>query len=106
MRKKHSGGKKGKRADNNASSAIDDGLSVASGHGTEARDAMLLRTHTAIAPWRIVHTDNKRLARLNLMRDILSRLHYTGKKAKLVQPDPGIAFEFTPDCLDAERLAR
>lgn len=73
---------------------------------SEARDAMLLRTHTAIAPWRIVHTDNKRLARLNLMRDILSRLHYTGKKAKLVQPDPGIAFEFTPDCLEAERLAR
>ena len=26
-----------------------------------ARDAMLLRTHTAIAPWRIVRTNNKRL---------------------------------------------
>ncbi len=73
---------------------------------SQARDAMLMRTHTAIAPWRIVHTDNKRLARLNLIRDILSRLHYTGKKAKLVQPDPGIAFEFTPECLEGERLAR
>ena len=73
---------------------------------SEARDAMLLRTNTAIAPWHIVHTDNKRLARLNLMRDILSRLHYAGKKTKLVQPDPGIAFEFTPDCLEAGRLAR
>jgi polyphosphate kinase 2 len=28
-----------------------------------ARDAMLLQTHTAIAPWRIVRTNNKRLAR-------------------------------------------
>jgi polyphosphate kinase 2 len=71
-----------------------------------ARDAMLLRTHTAIAPWRIVRTNNKRLARLNLIRDILSRLHYAGKKNKLVQPDPQIAFEFTPDCIQSQRLAR
>ena len=73
---------------------------------SEARDAMLMRTHTAIAPWHIVHTDDKRLARLNLMRDILSRLHYAGRKTKLVQPDPDIAFEFTPDCIDSKRLAR
>ena len=71
-----------------------------------ARDAMLLRTHTAIAPWHIVRTNNKRLARLNLIRDILSRLHYAGKKSKLVQPDADIAFEFTPDCIQSHRLAR
>ena len=73
---------------------------------SEARDAMLLRTHTAIAPWRIVKADDKRLARLNLIRDILFRLHYAGKKNKLAQPDPGIAFEFTPDCIQSQRLAR
>ena len=73
---------------------------------SETRDAMLLRTHTAIAPWHIVHADDKRLARLNLIRDILSRLHYEGKKTKLVQPDPTIAFAFTPDCIDSKRLAR
>jgi len=73
---------------------------------SEARDTMLLRTHTAIAPWHIVRADDKRLARLNLMRDILSRLHYAGKRAKLVQPDPEVAFEFTPDCIAAKRLAR
>ncbi len=71
-----------------------------------ARDAMLLRTHTAIAPWHIVRADNKRLARLNLIRDILSRLHYGGKKHKLVQPDAEIAFEFAPDCIGSQRLAR
>ena len=73
---------------------------------SEARDTMLLRTHTAVAPWHIVRADDKRLARLNLMRDILSRLHYAGKKNKLVQPDPDVAFEFTPDCIAAKRLAR
>lgn len=71
-----------------------------------ARDAMLMRTHTATAPWRIVRADNKRLARLNLMRDMLSRLHYAGRKDKLVRPDPDIVFEFSPDCLEAGRLAR
>ena len=71
-----------------------------------ARDTMLLRTHTAVAPWHIVRADDKRLARLNLMRDILSRLHYAGKKIKLVQPEPDIAFEFTPDCIATRRLAR
>ena len=73
---------------------------------SEARDSMLLRTHTAVAPWHIVRADDKRLARLNLMRNILSRLHYAGKKNKRVQPDPDVAFEFTPDCITARRLAR
>lgn len=77
---------------------------------SEARDALLMRTHTAIAPWHIapwhiVHTDDKRSARLNLMRAILSRLHYAGKKTKLVQPDPEVAFEFSPDCIKSARLA-
>jgi len=40
------------------------------------------------------------------MRDILSRLHYAGKRSKVVQPDPDIAFEFTPDCIEHKRLAR
>ena len=73
---------------------------------SEARDAMFMRTHTAIAPWRIVRADDKRLARLNLIRDILSRLHYAGKKDKRVQPDPNIAFEFVPECIEAGQLAR
>ena len=70
-----------------------------------ARDSMLLGTHTEFAPWHIVHADNKRLARLNLMRDILSRLPYAGKKDKAVQPDTEIAFAFTPAVIEAGRLA-
>ena len=73
---------------------------------SNARDAMLLRTHTPIAPWHVVHTDDKRLARLNLIRDILSHVQYAGKKTSLVKPDFNIAFEFTPDCIDTKRLAR
>lgn len=72
---------------------------------SSARDNMLLRTHTTLAPWHIVHSDNKRLARLNLIRDLLSRLDYAGKDDKLLQVDPRIAFVFSPDCLDGQRLA-
>jgi polyphosphate kinase 2 len=72
---------------------------------TTARNAMLMHTHTAAAPWHIVLADDKRTARLNLIRHILSRLHYAGKKNKLVAPDPEVVFEFSKECLDAKRLA-
>ncbi|RTL41081.1 MAG: polyphosphate kinase 2 [Burkholderiales bacterium] len=73
---------------------------------SQARDEMLVRTHTAVAPWHIVRADDKRQARLNLMRDILSRLHYAGRKDKLLQADPEVVFQFSPDCIEAGRLAR
>ena len=73
---------------------------------SRARDAMLLRTHSVVAPWHIVQANDKRLARLNLMRDILSQLDYGGKKERLTRADPRIVFAFSPDCIDAGRLAR
>jgi polyphosphate kinase 2 len=73
---------------------------------TQARDAMLLATHAAEAPWHIVRTDNKHDARLNLMRDILSRVHYAGRSKKIPLPDREIVYEFTPECLGDHRLAR
>ncbi|MEO8316046.1 MAG: polyphosphate kinase 2 [Pseudomonadota bacterium] len=72
---------------------------------SEARDAMLLGSHTTDAPWQIVRTDSKRHARLNLMRDILSRLHYAGRSKKLLAPDRNIVFKFTPATLAKQRLA-
>jgi polyphosphate kinase 2 len=71
-----------------------------------ARDTMLLRTHTDHAPWVIVRGNDKRLARLNLMRDILARFAYPGKSADLTPPDPEVAFEFTLDCIGSKHLAR
>ena len=89
-----------------ASSPIDD---VAIKHWddyTHARDEMLLATHAANAPWPIVRIDHKQQARLNLMRDILSRLPYAGRSKKITPPDRKIVFQFTPECLGDHRLAR
>lgn len=73
---------------------------------SEARDAMLLGTHTEAAPWHIVLGNDKRMARLNLIRDLLWRLDYPSRNAKLVQPDKRLVFTFTPDCLTSALLAR
>lgn len=61
---------------------------------SQARNEMLARTHTPIAPWTLVHADNKRLARLNLIKDLLSRLHYAGKDERLIRTDPRIVFTY------------
>jgi polyphosphate kinase 2 len=71
---------------------------------SRARDEMLRRTHTALAPWRVVRADDKKAARTNVMRDILNRLHYTGKDDQLVAPDTRVVFEFDEACLRDGRL--
>ena len=43
------------------------------------RDEMLKETHTDHAPWTVVRGNDKRRARLNLIRHILSSLDYEGK---------------------------
>jgi len=46
---------------------------------TAKRDEMLKETHTDHAPWTMVRGNDKRRARLNLIRHILSSLDYEGK---------------------------
>ena len=59
-----------------------------------ARNEMLARTHNPVAPWTVVRTDNKRLTRLNLIKDLLSRLHYGDKNEALIIPNPDIVFTY------------
>ena len=61
---------------------------------SEARDAMLARTHTPEAPWTIVRTDDKRLARINLICDLLSRLHYARKNERVGDADARVVLPF------------
>ena len=50
---------------------------------SKARNKMLLATHSLHAPWTVVDANDKHAARLNVMRDLLSRLDYKGKEKKL-----------------------
>jgi polyphosphate kinase 2 len=59
-----------------------------------ARDEMFARTHSPFAPWRIVRADDKHVARLNLIKDLLSHLHYADKDERLVLPNPEIVFPY------------
>ena len=73
---------------------------------TKARDEMLMRTHSDVAPWICVRADHKKAARLNVIRWLL---HAAGDKklAKgVAKPDPDVIFSFEAAALDDGRLAR
>ena len=61
---------------------------------SRARNEMFARTHTAFAPWQIVRSNEKRVARLNVIRHLLAHLHYADKKERLVRPDPNVVFAY------------
>jgi polyphosphate kinase 2 len=64
-----------------------------------ARDEMLARTHSEHAPWTIVKTDDKRQARLNILRFLLKALApELGRDA--AEPDPEVVFAYSPEAGD------
>lgn len=73
---------------------------------SRARDIMLARTHGESAPWRVVQADDKRRARLNVIRDMLSRLDYGGKSDRVGPPDPAIVFPYSSAAHEAGLIAR
>jgi len=63
---------------------------------TRYKEKMFSRTHTTFSPWIIVKANDKRRARLESMRYVLSRLDYEGKELSgtNLQPDPDIVRRF------------
>lgn len=58
---------------------------------TQAKEAMFFYTDTATAPWTVVKSNDKKRARLEAMRWVLSKFDYPNKDHKLVgTPDPKI----------------
>ena len=61
------------------------------GEYTMRKFQMLLETNTSLSPWTIIRSDNKKKARVNCMKHILSRLDYEGKvKDSNLETDPKI----------------
>jgi polyphosphate kinase 2 len=56
---------------------------------TEAKEAMFFYTDTPDAPWTVVKSDDKKRARIDAMRFMLSQLDYPNKDHRIVrEPDP------------------
>jgi polyphosphate kinase len=51
---------------------------------TEAKEAMFFYTDTADAPWTVIKSNDKKRARLQAMRHLLSRFEYADKDAEVV----------------------
>ncbi len=74
---------------------------------SRARDEMFLATDTSWAPWYVVHSDNKRRARLNVLTHLLSKIPYDElPRAKVELPerqhrgdykDPNYPFRLIPE---------
>ncbi|MBW2236303.1 MAG: polyphosphate kinase 2 [Deltaproteobacteria bacterium] len=60
------------------------------------KEEMFSRTHTSFSPWIIVKANNKKRARLESMRYVLSRLPYEnkGEAGTSLHPDPDIVRRF------------
>lgn len=72
---------------------------------SDARNEMLARTHTMVAPWTIVRADDKPSARINLIRDLLTRLEFKGKMRQADLSDPNVVFSFHNDAISNGMLA-
>jgi polyphosphate kinase len=64
---------------------------------SKARDDMFRRTSHPIAPWRVVHTDTKKIARLEFLRDLLEGFSYPHKNKKLTRPDRSVVFPWSAE---------
>ena len=59
-----------------------------------ARNHMLARSHNPVSPWTVVRANDKRTARLNVIKDLLDRIHYADKDVRLVRADRQIVFPY------------
>lgn len=71
-----------------------------------ARDEMLMRTSTPIAPWTCVRNDRKKKGRINLIRHLLHAAAPPHIAAEVQEPDPDVVFPFEQAALSDGRLAR
>lgn len=70
-----------------------------------ARDLMLARTHTPIAPWVCVRADKKPRARIAVIRHLLHQAAPAAVAQDVAAPDPAVLFAFEQAATTDGRLA-
>ncbi|MBA4012617.1 MAG: polyphosphate kinase 2 [Phenylobacterium sp.] len=71
---------------------------------SQARDAMLTRTHQSETPWVCVVTDDKKTARLNVMRHVVRTIAPKELAKAVEKPDSKVLFEFEIGAIAEGRL--
>ncbi|MCH3882626.1 MULTISPECIES: polyphosphate kinase 2 [Tenacibaculum] len=63
---------------------------------THYKEEMFSKTHTTYCPWVIIKTNDKKEARLEAMRYVLSKFNYEGKEgaATTLNPDPNVVMRY------------
>lgn len=63
---------------------------------THYKAEMFSKTHTTYSPWMIIKTNDKKVARLESMRHVLSHFYYEGKSeaGTILTPDPNVAMRY------------
>ena len=63
---------------------------------TYYKEEMFSKTHTSYSPWILIKTNDKKVARLEAIRHVLSKFDYEGKEeAKTVlNPDPNVVMRY------------
>lgn len=70
-----------------------------------ARNTMFARTHHLLAPWTVVRADDKKVARIDVIKYMLFRLDYKDKDEALILPDANIVFNYEKSYLQNGMIA-
>ena len=70
-----------------------------------ARNEMFARSHSDDLPWHVVRADDKKLARLNVIRHLMSQVNCPDKNKHLAQPDAAIVFDYDERHLKSGAIA-
>ncbi|QWD86011.1 polyphosphate kinase 2 [Polynucleobacter asymbioticus] len=73
---------------------------------SEARDEMLKKTNSSDAPWTVICADDKKLAHLNLIANLLSRVTYPGQDKQILKVDPQIVLSWPENSKKLPKLAK
>lgn len=72
---------------------------------TAARNEMFERTHNDVTPWHVVRADDKKQARLNVIRHLMSQVECPDKDEHAANPDPEIVFAYDEKRLGSGAIA-
>lgn len=63
---------------------------------THYKEEMFSKTHTSYSPWIMIKTNDKKVARLEAIRHVISQFDYEGKEAAetILTPDPNVVMRY------------